>query len=462
MVPSPALHEALTHYDRALSNLEAISGDRPVLPSLILEVLTQRDAVQVVLDNLKAIPAKSVLRLSALDARLQQQKNAIATTPQLGHWRTLTHAAAANWWWYPDPPALHPCLEKRYAWLDHLDWLWTFCSLFFLTLAFTVVLATLNRVMGNRVGTAGMFPVIVQVLLTLSGGAAALTSQGRKLQEVGMARLRIPKHYWQEFSALVSLIVLLFVVGIHDFYLPNFATNRYHDGIIYHHDGQFDSALQAYQQAIALQPDFIAAHYDLGRLYEDLERPDAAIAEYQLVVSSDPKSLDQLTWLRAHNNLGRLYILQEDYQAAWIPLERALNSITRTDLENPDMGVEHYNLQKNMGWMWWKMGRLLQADEALSQAIALNPQRAAAHCLKAQVLEAQEQSEAAIKFWQTCLSGERRVQVEEAEWAAIARERLVAGSISNSSTSNSSTSNAGMFSTLNNPASDRYDASGHR
>lgn len=427
MVPSPSLDEALQHYDRALTDLEKAKGDRSVLPSLILNLLTQRDAVQLVVDDIKVIPAEQVVFLGKLDDRLKKQKNAIATTNQLGRWRSLLHSPETAWWWYPEPPALFPLLEKRFDWLDRLDWLWTFISLFALTLSFTVVLDTLNRVVGEGLSTSGMFPVVVQVVLTIAGGATALTSNGRQLLESGMGRLRIPRHFWQEFSAIVSIVVLLMVIGINDLYLPRVAVERYEDGIVYHDAQQFDSALQAYQQAIALKPDFVQAHYSLGLLYEDLQRTDDAIAEYQLVMSSDPDSLNTLFWLRAHNNLGRLYILQDDYQAAWTPLKRSFDSLTGDDLANPEIQVEKYNLLKNLGWMWLEQKQFVEADEFLQQAIAQNSQRAAAHCLQAQALEGLKRSNEAKRSWDLCIGGERTVQPEEAVWAAMARETLAGG-----------------------------------
>ena len=128
--------------------------------------------------------------------------------------------------------------------------------------------------------------------------------------------------------------------------------------------------------------------------------------------------------MRAHNNLGRLNILNQEYRPAWIPLERGFNSITEKDLANPEIGAERYNLLKNLGWMWLGQGQFVEADEFLTQAIAQDPQQSAAHCLKAQALEGLEQTEAAIASWANCLSGQRDIQAEEAEWAAMARARL--------------------------------------
>ncbi|NER84851.1 MAG: hypothetical protein F6K42_36115, partial [Leptolyngbya sp. SIO1D8] len=64
------------------------------------------------------------------------------------------------WWWHLGPPALFSCLEASYPWLERLDWVWAFASLFFLTFAVTVVIDTLNRVVGEGLNTQGLLPFI--------------------------------------------------------------------------------------------------------------------------------------------------------------------------------------------------------------------------------------------------------------------------------------------------------------
>lgn len=420
-----SLADTLNRYERALNSWTKKGGES--VGDRALEVLTARDAVQHWLEKTPDVTSEQLLQLDALDDRLDPQKPNIYAALDLDHWRSLLNPPERATWWYPQPPALWPWLEQRHPWLEHFDWLFTFASLFFLTLAATVVLETLNRVVGEGLNTQGLFPVVVQVLLTIAGGSAALTQNGRNFLRMILTRLRIPTHWWQEFSAIAALLILLIVVGIHKLYLPQLASDRYQAGIAHYEARQFDRALQAYKQSLALQPDFVEAHYSLGLIYEDLQRPDEAIAAYQRVVSQDADALDKLIWLRAHNNLGRLHILKDDYRPAWVPLDRALQAMTETDLSSAAMQTERYNLLKNLGWMWLGQGRLLEADELLQQAIAQNPERAAAHCLQAQVLTELEAPEVAQAAWLSCLGGERNLQPEEAEWAAMAREQLEGG-----------------------------------
>lgn len=393
----------------------------PPLKQRALDVLLARDTVQAALEDETAIPAHLLLDLEAGDRTLKHHKNLITQHSELMTWRTMVNPPADAWWWFLDPPAWFPWLEQKSAWLDHFDWLWMGVSLFALTLSFTIILDTLNRVVGEGLDTSGMFPVILQVVLTLAGGAAALTDRGRSLLESAMTRLRIPRHYWQELSMVVSLVVLALVFTIHDSYLPYMAQERQQEGIAAHQAGEFDSALQAYQQAIALRPDFTAAHYYLGSLYEDLQKEEEAIAQYQIVTESDSDSLDKLTWLRAHNNLGRLYILRGDNRTAWIPLDRGLNEVDATLVQaDPDLQYEYYNLLKNMAWLRLIQERYLEAEPLLREAIQLDSERAPAHCLQAQVLDAQEQFDAGLDAWERCLQYADGDNPDDDRWIGMA------------------------------------------
>ncbi|HEY9647732.1 MAG TPA: tetratricopeptide repeat protein [Chroococcidiopsis sp.] len=428
-----SLITAIQHYANALEVLR--QGDRPHLPPLkqrALEVVLARDALQIALNQTEFVSASTRLGIEKQDQWLKDNKNEITKYIDLARWRPSNPPPQSAWWWYLEPPARFSWLEQRWAWLDRFDWLLTFLSLVALTFSFTVMLDTLKRVSGEGLDTTGLLPVIVQVLLTLAGGAAALTSKGRQWLETCMARWRIPKHFWAELSLVVALIVTLTVVGIHELYLPHLAIARQQQGIAAHERDQFDSALTAYRQAIALRPDFTEVHYYLGSLYEDLQQEEQAIAEYQLVVNSDfvldPNQFtDQaylerlLVQLRAYNNLGRLYLLEESERKAWLPLERGL-SLVKADLAqtNPDVAREYYNLLKNMAWVRVQQERYLEAVTLANQAIEQDAQRAPGYCLKAAALDAQKQYDAALPIWESCVQYADGSNSDEDHWVGMA------------------------------------------
>lgn len=240
-----SLPDALQRYEQALDALEpSKKGAALAQQKGALTVLAARDAVQRLVEETPSILAEQLLQLSQLDDRLRTQKAFIVRVLDQNHWRSLRNPPETAWWWRLEPSALFPFLERQYLWLDRLDWLWTFASLFFLTFAVTVVIDTLNRVVGEGLNPQGLFPVGAQVVLTLAGGSAALTEKGRKGVRSLMTRLRIPPHFWPEFSAIAALIVLVIVVGIHQVYLPQLAAVRYQDGVAHYESGRFDSALK--------------------------------------------------------------------------------------------------------------------------------------------------------------------------------------------------------------------------
>lgn len=410
-------------------------GDRPHLPSLkqrALEAVLARDALQMSLNQAEFVSATTLLGLEKHDQWLKDNKNEITKYINLAQWRQSNPPPQSAWWWYLEPPARFGWLEHRWAWLDRFDWLFTFLSLVALTFSFTVMLDTLKRVAGEGLDTTGLLPVIVQVLLTLAGGAAALTNKGRQWLETCMARLRIPKHFWAELSLMVALVVTLTVVGIQELYLPHLAIARQQQGIAAHNKNQFDSALTAYRQAIALRPNFTEVHYYLGSLYEDLQQEEKAIAEYQLVVNSDfvldPNQFTDgaylerlLVQLRAHNNLGRLYLLEESDRKAWLPLERGL-SLVKADLAqtSPDVAREYYNLLKNMAWVRVQQQRYLEAETLADEAINQDALRATAYCLKAEALDAQKQYDAALPIWESCVQYADGSNPDEDRWVGMA------------------------------------------
>lgn len=451
MTDSAALTDALRDYQTAI---QALSPSAPALHQTILTALAQRDSIQAILDNAPSVPAAQLTWLDTLDDKLKSHSTLIATILDLEKWRSLLNISDSAWWWHFEPPALFPWMEKPHPWLNHFDWLWKFLSLFALAFSIAVTLSTLTRIVDEGVDTTGIFPVVVQaILIVISGtttltvvaGTATLTGLGKRIMESLMSKWRIPRHLWQEFGLLVSLIVLVVVVVIHESYLPVTAEILNTQGIQAHRARQFESARQSFRQAIALRPDFMDAHYNLGVLYEDLQATEAAVSEYQLVVQSDFQELPLLTQLRAHNNLGRLYIIEGDYREAWVPLERGLGLVTEEAvLDDPKVLYEQYNLLKNLGWVRVEQEHYSDAELYLPEALdlardieaaiandpdlqaelGLQKRPAAASCLYAQVLDGTGESAEAEDYWKECLSLGRRSNVDEAQWMAIARERL--------------------------------------
>ena len=52
-------------------------------------------------------------------------------------------------------------------------------------------------------------------------------------------------------------------------------------GTVWHTMGRIEEGINAYRRAIALRPSYAAAHCNLGKAMQDLDRPDEAIAAFK-------------------------------------------------------------------------------------------------------------------------------------------------------------------------------------
>jgi tetratricopeptide (TPR) repeat protein len=146
---------------------------------------------------------------------------------------------------------------------------------------------------------------------------------------------------------------------------------------------------------------------------------DKALSEYQRAIETDERFYD------AYNNLARLYILRRSDSTSALAL---LNAVLERNLglEPAHQTGVQYSLLKNRGWANFNLKYYELAETDLRQALALRADGAAAHCLLAQVLEAQGNPRAALAEWEACLRYEKGDFVE-ANWLGLARERAGRG-----------------------------------
>jgi tetratricopeptide (TPR) repeat protein len=159
---------------------------------------------------------------------------------------------------------------------------------------------------------------------------------------------------------------------------------------------QFDAAAAAYRNATQLDPGFLMAHLRLGGLLKALGKMDEAIASYRKVLALQPGHAD------AHNNLGlalqaqgkpdeavahyqKALSVEPDFIEACGNLGNALKALSRMDeaIANyrkmlalkPDYVEAHVNL----GTTLREAGLLEEAGGHYRQALALQPDYADAH-----------------------------------------------------------------------------------
>ncbi len=403
----------LNCYKHYLLTLETITSPQP---EQVLDVLAARDAVQQTLVEGAKLSGVQWLKLNQLDDRLKQQKEKIIQNLSLEQWRETVKPSESAWWWFCAPP-------KPQHWSEKYDWVFNSLNLALLTASVSLVVDTSSKFLVGGPGLFGSLAIATQSILTLITGGGGLTQVGQKVRQQIFNSLKIKKAYWEEISTIAAFMLLASLIGFR-VSLPRIAVCFNNWGLEHYHAREFDSALSNYEKAIALRPDYAEAHYHLGLVYEDLQLYDKARAEYQLAIQSDLDALEPLARLKAHNNLGRLYILKNDYTAAIPSLITGLNLVDEEAAKkDEELKNTQYALKKNLGWVQLGLKNYTEAESLLQEAITLDSERGAAYCLLAQVLEGKKQQTEALTQWQNCIIYADKNEPDEYQWIGLAREK---------------------------------------
>jgi tetratricopeptide (TPR) repeat protein len=384
-----------------------------LLSEEVLQVLLARDAVHSALQGAECPPPSLLLQLVELDRRLQKQQASILRVEDYPHWRNSFQPPDSAWWWHFSTPTLR--------WWEGLDWLWNGLTLVFLTISVSLIADAAPRFLSGGLDALSALAVIIPSLLALLT-SGALTPIGREARNYLFEKLA--KSYWSLLGLALAFILALSLIVIHQCFFDDLAVYFHQQGEQFYREGRWEQALSNYQKAIALNPSYAQAHYNLGILYEDLQQFDKANAEYQLAVKQD-NSPNSLIRLQAYNNWGHLLILQKEYAKAITPLLEGKNALNEEQVKTEgDFQKVNYALLKNLGWTQLELKNYTEAKSLLQEAIALNSTGAPAYCLLAQILEAQAKKDEALKNWNKCIAYADSGKPDEYLWLSIAREKL--------------------------------------
>lgn len=165
-------------------------------------------------------------------------------------------------------------------------------------------------------------------------------------------------------------------------------------------NSNFTIAVSYLELAVEFNPNYGAAHYNLGAAYEKLDNLDGACYHYQIASKYQNRAADA-----AVNNLARLQILRGNSMAAVKIIEPLLSKVK-------DKAVE-VTLYKNLGWAYFQQNYYEQAKQNLLMCLQLENNYPPAYCLLAQLQAAQGDHQSSRESWRTFLEFYSREQQEK-------------------------------------------------
>ncbi len=85
----------------------------------------------------------------------------------------------------------------------------------------------------------------------------------------------------------------------------------------YYNSGEYQKAIEAYNEYLKMEPSDEIILYNRGRAYEELGNYDKALEDYKKVLKIDPKNE------AAHLSYGKYYFREKDYKNAAYQFEKA-------------------------------------------------------------------------------------------------------------------------------------------
>jgi tetratricopeptide (TPR) repeat protein len=349
-------------------------------------------------DSSSKLDLALVTAIQAADQQLRSLSWRIADAlpaQSFQRWRELIQPNENAWWW----------------WLDHLaaqeqSPLWTIGTGFVVTLSLAFFTVVVSRFFESGPDLAGAAAVVFQSVLTLLAGSALLDFGQERINKL-LDRFSIRRSRRQRWNFGFALLVLALAVGLR-VSLPLFSRWYNCAGLRRQAEGDLSGAIASFRRAIALNPDFTAAHYNLATAYEDVGGYDDALGAYQSAIRGNAGMLE------AYNNLGRLLMIHKQNYAT------ALRLLTKAESLKPSDQHSRFSIAKNKGWANFGLQNYDEALFDLRAAVTFDGRRSSAHCLLAQTYEAKKDSAASAE-WCKCTTSQ--INDAEPEWLEKASER---------------------------------------
>lgn len=183
---------------------------------------------------------------------------------------------------------------------------------------------------------------------------------------------------------------------------PKKTLKEFEKGVDADHRGKADNAIEHYEKALELSPDFYPAHNNLGAIY--LSRQDFAAAQSQFENALKANQNDG----QAYFNLANVLVLTQHYDSAEREIDQGLH-------RRPDSAFGHF-LQ---GTVYTHTNRPDLAEKSLQSAVRLDPKMSQAYLQLVNLYLLEKRTGDAISQLQTYLK-----EFPESPFAPKARETL--------------------------------------
>ena len=140
---------------------------------------------------------------------------------------------------------------------------------------------------------------------------------------------------------------------------PNFADAYNNLGVIYNILKNYDAAIDSYTKAIAINPNVALFYYNLGANYYSLNNYDAALQNYNKSIELDPN------YAPVYNNRGIVYQSLNDFEKALADFKKSI--------EIESNYANNAAVYSNIGMIYDDLKQYDDAIENLKKAIALDP-----------------------------------------------------------------------------------------
>lgn|GEM_PF-2751912 len=350
----------------------------------LLDALLLRDSIELGVSSSALEERRYVDRILAADTALRSlpRREFRRLRRSFIGWRQSLTPSSDAWWWSLDrtlPP----------SW-QHAEFLLLLVSvaLFPFSLGAGGELARLYS--AERGGFFSLLPIAATFLGSFSiGGVLSLSFRDRWTSILELAGLG-PRSRVVATSLVFMLLAAIVGLWFARPMLSHYFNDAGVSALAERPARQLSVAQLNLERAVRFDPTNRIAHYNLGRVYEDLLDDDHALAEDLIAFAA---GLDL-----AGNNAAHIYLLRKQYDRAAFVLQRTF-VLANADRADPEL---RYAIKKNFGWARFGQSRFPEARAALIEAATLMPERADAHCLLAKTLQSMGDSDAGNE-WRSCL-----------------------------------------------------------